>query len=131
MLDQLSGPKISLHSLSWHPTRPFIAVGTSDGYVDVWGPRLDWTAFAPDFQALQKNVEYVEKEDEFDTIMDGDKDELVKRKELSNKIEEQEQVDVTTITPIPVFDSDSECEEEVFFFDTKICPNFSGKTAKN
>ena len=40
-------------------------MGTSDGMVDIWGPRLDWTNFAPDFQSLQKNVEYVEKEDEF------------------------------------------------------------------
>ena len=36
---------------------------------------MDWTAFAPDFQALQKNVEYIEKEDEFDVIVDDDTDE--------------------------------------------------------
>ena len=66
LIDQLMGPQITLYSLSWHPTRSFIAVGTSDGLVDIWGPRMDWTAFAPDFQALQKNVEYIEKEDEFD-----------------------------------------------------------------
>ena len=58
-------------------------------------------------------------------------DELVKRKELSNKMEEQEMVDITTVTPVPVFDSDSECEEDVFFFDTKVCANYSGRTPKH
>ncbi len=127
LLDQLTGPRVSLHSLSWHPTRSFIAVGTSDGLTDIWGPRLDWTAFAPDFQALQKNVEYVEKEDEFDVIVDEDHDACTKRKELSNQLEEQEIVDIVTIDPIPAFDSDSECEEETFSFATKIRPNFTGK----
>lgn len=125
-MDQLTGPQISLYSLSWHPTRSFIAVGTSDGLVDIWGPRMDWTAFAPDFQALQKNVEYVEKEDEFDVIVD-DVDELEKRKKLSNKLEERELVDVTTIDAIPAFDSDSECEENVFYFTSKIRLNYTGK----
>ena len=92
---------------------------------------MDWTAFAPDFQALQKNVEYIEKEDEFDVIIDNDKDEVVKRKELSNKIEERELVDVTTIDKIPAFDSDLECEEDAFYFMTKVRPNFSGKGPKN
>ncbi len=126
LIDQLTGPQISLYSLSWHPTRSFIAVGTSDGLVDVWGPRMDWTAFAPDFQALQKNVEYIEKEDEFDVIVD-DTDDVVKRKELSDKIEERELVDVTTIDRIPAFDSDSEREEDAFYFMTKVRPNFTGK----
>jgi len=131
LIDQLTGPQISLYSLSWHPTRCFIAVGTSDGFVDVWGPRMDWTAFAPDFQALQKNVEYIEKEDEFDVIVDDDTDEVVKRKELSDKIEERELVDVTTIDRIPAFDSDSECEEDAFYFMAKVRLNFSGKGPKS
>ena len=82
---------------------------------------MDWTAFAPDFQALQKNVEYIEKEDEFDVIVDGD--ELAKRNQSSDKIEEREYVDVTTISTIPAFDSDSENEEDVFYFTTsfKFC----------
>jgi hypothetical protein len=48
-------------------------VATSDGLVDVWGPRINWTAFAPDFQALPRNVEYVEREDEFDQVVVADK----------------------------------------------------------
>jgi hypothetical protein len=46
---------------------------------------------------------------------------------LSERKEEQELVDVTTNEPIPAFDSDSECEKDVFNFNTKIRPNYSGK----
>jgi len=120
LLDQLTGPQVALYSLSWHPTRSFIAVGTSDGLVDIWGPRMDWTAFAPDFQALQKNVEYIEREDEFDSVVDGDEEEEVKKKELTDRIEEQEIVDVVSVEKVPAFDSDSEDESAVFYFDTKI-----------
>jgi len=114
LIDQLTGPQIHLYSISWHPTRSFIAVGTSDGLVDLWGPRLDWQNFAPDFQSLQNNVEYVEKEDEFDTIVDGDHDEEAKRKELADRIEEEAIVDIITI------DEDSDGEDEAFFFQTKL-----------
>lgn len=126
LLDQLTGPQVSLYSLAWHPTRSFIAVGTSDGLIDIWGPRMDWTAFAPDFQALQKNVEYVEREDEFDIVIDGDEEEEVKRKELNDKLEEQEIVDVINVDTVPAFDSDSEDEENVFSFDIKIRGHSAG-----
>ena len=111
------GPQITLYSLSWHPTRSFIAVGTSDGLVDIWGPRMDWTAFAPDFQALQKNVEYIEREDEFDVVVDNDQDAKTKRKIDLDKIEDQVSVDITTIDKVPAFDSDSEDENDLFDFE--------------
>ena len=72
LIDQLNGPQVELHDVAFHPTRPFLAVATSDGIVDTWGPRMDWTNFAPSFQALPMNIEYVEKEDEFDVVIDGD-----------------------------------------------------------
>ncbi|KAL9186097.1 hypothetical protein ACHAXT_005335 [Thalassiosira profunda] len=123
LVDQLTGPVSSLYSLSCHPARPFVAVGTSDGTVDVWGARLDWVAFAPDFQALRQNEVYEEREDEFDVVVDGDggagtegKGGLV----YSRLSPEDEDVDVTTIDQVPAFDSDSEPEEDVFFFDTRV-----------
>jgi WD40 repeat protein len=111
LMDRLTGPQVSLYSVAWHPTRSFLAVATSDGVVDIWGPRMDWTAFAPDFQALPMNVEYVEQEDEFD-IVDSKVEEVEE--------EEDADVDVVKVEPVPVFASDSESESEVFSFETKI-----------
>ncbi len=111
LIDQLMGPQIQLYSLSWHPTRSFIAVGTSDGMVDIWGPRLDWTNFAPDFQSLQKNVEYVEKEDEFDVVLDVDHDDEAAKR---NKIEEEAIVNVIAV------DDESGDEDGLFYFDAKM-----------
>ncbi len=122
LLDQLTGPQVPLYSLSCHPTRPFIAVGTLDGLIDVWGPRLDWTAFAPDFQALQQNVLYLEREDEFDIVIDGEEGERNRRHSSENTraSDEDEDVDITSVAKIAAFDSDSENEDEVFCFDCKV-----------
>lgn len=131
LIDQLTGPQVELHDIAFHPTRPFVAVATSDGIVDVWGPRMDWTAFAPDFQALPMNVEYVEKEDEFDVVVDGDDfSEETKRKETEAKLKEEGKiVDVVTVDRVPVFDSDSEDEEDVFRFESRIVGTMKNSSA--
>ncbi|EJK76490.1 hypothetical protein THAOC_01747 [Thalassiosira oceanica] len=82
----------NLFDLRCHPTRPFVAVATSDGLIDIWGAKLDWVRFAPDFQALKQNVVYEEKEDEFDTVVDGQDQCLA-----VNQNAEDEDVDVDTI----------------------------------
>jgi len=120
LADQLTGPVSSLYSLSCHPTRPFIAVGTCDGIIDVWGTRLDWSAFAPNFQRLQQNEVYEEAEDEFDVVLDGDnssKKGLHSSKGGSLPTLEDDVVDITNISKVPAFDSDSEKEEDIFHFD--------------
>ena len=60
--------------------------------IDIWGAKLDWVRFAPDFQALKQNVVYEEKEDEFDIVVDGE-DQCV----AVNQDAENEDVDVDTI----------------------------------
>lgn len=125
LMDKLTGAMIEISKVSWHPTRSFIAVAASDGLVDVWGPRINWTAFAPDFQALPQNVEYVECEDEFD-VTETEKKEIEKTQEEDEQTE-NENVDVLTIEPVPVFASDSEDEGEVFFFDTKVARLLGGE----
>ena len=115
LADQLTGPVSSLYSLSCHPTRPFIAVGTCDGIIDVWGTRLDWSAFAPNFQRLQQNEVYEEAEDEFDVVVDGDSSK--NGSDLNQASPEDDIVDITTVSKVPAFDSDSEEESEIFHFD--------------
>jgi COMPASS component SWD1 len=55
--------------VEWHPHKPCVAaVGLEEGRVYIWNiltPQR-WSALAPDFVELEENVEYVEREDEFD-----------------------------------------------------------------
>lgn len=116
LMDKLTGAAVELYSVAWHPTRSFVAVAASDGLVDIWGPRINWTAFAPDFQALPQNVEYVECEDEFDIT------ENMTGKDTIQKDDDHEsaEVNILAVDPVPTFASDSEDEESVFNFETKV-----------
>ena len=54
----------------WHPQRPVIASTDSYGRIVIWaiGYQEKWSAYAPDFKELEENVEYEEREDEFDLV---------------------------------------------------------------
>jgi COMPASS component SWD1 len=92
----LEGPKEELSAVEWHPHRPFVAaVGVDAGRVYLWSiltPQR-WSALAPDFVEVEENVEYIEREDEFDI---QPIEELHKRR-LDR---EDEEVDVLTIEPV-------------------------------
>lgn len=67
----LEGPKEELVDVGWHPTHVLCAgVGNETGAVYLWGVRSleKWGSFAPDFKELEENVEYEEREDEFDIL---------------------------------------------------------------
>ncbi|KAF2435583.1 Set1 complex component swd1 [Tothia fuscella] len=91
----LEGPKEELSAVEWHPHRPFVAaVGVDAGRVYLWSiltPQR-WSALAPDFVEVEENVEYIEREDEFDI---QPIEELQKRR-LDR---EDEDVDVLTVDP--------------------------------
>lgn len=54
----------------WHPIRPVIASVSTYGNIHIWATSRDenWSAFAPDFIELEENLDYEEKEDEFDVV---------------------------------------------------------------
>jgi COMPASS component SWD1 len=55
--------------IEWHPSRPLLATTCIEtGSIQIWGiePQQKWSALAPDFAEVEENVEYVEREDEFD-----------------------------------------------------------------
>lgn len=65
----LEGPREELGVVEWHPSRPFVvACGLESGCIYEWSiiSPQKWSALAPDFGEVEENVEYVEREDEFD-----------------------------------------------------------------
>lgn len=90
----------------WHPVRPILC-SISSGVVSVWSQNQveNWSAFAPDFTELDENVEYDERESEFD---DDDEDKSVEGAKNNAHEESDELIDVTTVQPITVFLSSDE-----------------------
>ncbi|CAG14276.1 unnamed protein product, partial [Tetraodon nigroviridis] len=79
----------------------------------------NWSAFAPDFKELDENVEYEERESEFD-IEDEDKSEP---EQTGADAAEDEEVDVTTVDPIVAFcSSDEELEDNRALLYVPIAP---------
>jgi len=98
--------------LMWHPVRPIVASVSTSGVVYIWATNYteNWSAFAPDFTELQENVDYIEREDEFD-IIDEDENEVKKKQG-----EETEDVDVVTVDKIAAYSSEE--EDELWFIPT-------------
>ncbi|KAI7862490.1 Set1 complex component swd1 [Spinellus fusiger] len=111
----LEGPKEPLDDLAWHPVRPIIGSVSSYGNIHIWTSKHEesWSAFAPDFTELEENMDYQEKEDEFDVVPE---DEASQRKLDDEDI----LVDVTTDETIEDFlgMKEGRGEEEVFYLPT-------------
>ena len=56
--------------IKWHPTKSSIASTTNQGSILIWHfPNPErWGAFAGGFEEVDENVEYEEREDEFDIV---------------------------------------------------------------
>ncbi|TGO12664.1 hypothetical protein BTUL_0084g00220 [Botrytis tulipae] len=101
----LEGPKEEHGVVEWHPHKPMIAAcGLESGRIHIWSivPQQRWSALAPDFAEVEENVEYIEREDEFDI---HPQEEIHKRRLDA----EDDDIDVLTVEPIKgdVIDEDN------------------------
>ncbi|KAH6650940.1 SWD1-like protein [Chaetomium tenue] len=93
LVRMLEGPKEEQGVIEWHPHRALLAAcGLETGRINIWSVTSPqrWSALAPDFVEVEENVEYVEKEDEFDI---HPQEEIQKRR----LDQEDEDVDVLTV----------------------------------
>lgn len=93
----LKDPKEEQGVIEWHPTRALLAAcGLETGRIYIWSvvSPQKWSALAPDFAEVEENVEYIEREDEFDIYAQ----EEIHRRRLDA---EDEDVDVLTLDPSP------------------------------
>lgn len=93
LVRMLEGPKEESSYLEWHPHKPLlVACGAETGRINIWSVTSPqkWSALAPDFAEVEDNVEYIEKEDEFDI---HPHEEIQKRRLDA----EDEDVDVLTV----------------------------------
>ncbi|RWS23091.1 retinoblastoma-binding protein 5-like protein [Leptotrombidium deliense] len=93
----------------WHPLRPIIA-SISSGVVSIWAQAQveNWSAFAPDFNELDENVDYEERESEFDV---EDEDRSPARINQDNQDEDVD-VDVLAVDPTTHYLSSDEDEDD-------------------
>ncbi|KAI0775475.1 WD40 repeat-like protein [Irpex lacteus] len=88
----LDGGREPLVHVHWHPSKPAIASTTNQGNVLIWHCPIPerWGAFAGGFEEVDENVEYEEREDEFDI---EDESELARRKQKA----EEEEIDIASV----------------------------------
>lgn len=90
LVRMLEGPKEEQGVIEWHPSKALLAAcGLETGRVNIWSVTSPqrWSALAPDFVEVEENVEYMEREDEFDIHPQ----EEIKKRRLD---QEDEDVDV-------------------------------------
>ncbi|KAL8542026.1 hypothetical protein ACS0TY_003039 [Phlomoides rotata] len=114
----LEGPKEAVIDLAWHPVKPIVVSVSLIGLVYIWAKDYteNWSAFAPDFKELEENEEYVEREDEFDLVPDTGK---VK----DSNVNEDEDIDITTVEKDSAFSDSDMSQEEIRFLPADPCPD--------
>ncbi|KAH7443791.1 hypothetical protein KP509_02G050900 [Ceratopteris richardii] len=115
----LEGPKEGLTDLAWHLSRPIVAsVSMTAGVVYIWAKDYteNWSAFAPDFEELEENEEYVEREDEFDLMPETEK-------EKPSRVDEDEEVDIMTADKVAAFSDSDDSDDGLNFLPTVPLPD--------
>lgn len=102
LVRMLEGPKEEQGVIEWHPHRALLAAcGLETGRINIWSVTSPqrWSALAPDFAEVEENVEYIEKEDEFDIHPH----EEIQKRRLD---QEDEDIDVLTVAAGNALDDD-------------------------
>ncbi|KKA26283.1 hypothetical protein TD95_000084 [Thielaviopsis punctulata] len=103
LVRMLEGPKEEQGTIEWHPHRAMLAAcGLETGRIYIWSVTSPqkWSALAPDFAEVEENVEYIEREDEFDI---WGQEEIHQRRLDA----EDSDVDVLTMPPSKLYDEDN------------------------
>jgi len=97
----------------WHPIRPIIC-SVANGLVSIWSQTHveNWSAFAPDFQEIDENIEYEERESEFD-LDDEDKEELLN---TSQDQQEELEIDVERVDKPLYYSSGDEPDDDCLYY---------------
>ena len=94
----LEGAEEELMNISWNFNNMCIACnGFESGSIYIWSIVIPpkWSALAPDFEEVEENVEYDEKEDEFDQVdLDEQRQEMTEAEEVPIDLVTPEQFDV-------------------------------------
>lgn len=95
LIKVVEGPRNPLHDIVWHPTKPHMASIDSHGQILTWttNNKQRWAAFAPGFEELEANIQYKEREDEFDIYVDQDN-------KVVKGVEDESVVDVDSVTAV-------------------------------
>lgn len=90
----LEGPHEGVEDMLWHPEKDILLTVCNSGYSYIWAKAYveNWSAFAPDFQELSHNVEYVEREDEFD--LNGREDEEEEKPATIEEVDDGTWIDI-------------------------------------
>ncbi|KAI8801674.1 WD40-repeat-containing domain protein, partial [Cladochytrium replicatum] len=133
LVKMLEGPRAreGLADL-WHPVRPIICSISRFGTVFIWTVHYqeNWSAFAPDYENLEENIEYIEREDEFDWVdctsrishsilIHVQKPENVKKRRIAD---EDEAVDIINVDRLPA-DDDMSDGDSMFFLPVRPEPD--------
>ena len=122
----LEGPREELGVVEWHPLRPMVvACGLDSGCIYTWSvvAPQKWSALAPDFAEVEENVQYIEREDEFDIhpaeevhqrrLDQEDEVPDVLTVDLAEGEDEDDSEDNSFRMPVLLDISDSESEEDI------------------
>lgn len=98
-----------LMDVIWHPTLSILA-SIGSGCITIWTPiktNNDWTNYLSNFVEIENNIEYEERESEYD--IDDEDESFQKICERGEYLDDEDfEIDVETLDPIPIYYSSDE-----------------------